>query len=345
MDQQKIGKFIQEQRKKQKLTQEQLAEKLGITKGAVSKWERGLSLMDMSLLKPLSEILEVSIIEIINGEEIKDKEIKQKSSEAIVKTIKHSKDKEKKIKRRTITKTLLTVFLIFVIGFLTYKVSYIKIYSNQDREKEEIKKIVDGLSNQQTMTIYKKTLNENEYLIYDDIKIRNDFKNFKYEEKLSSKKWQEYKLYDENGKTKSVFMLGSATTYIDYFTSEAILVGDLGQFNSADRNYFLLRNDINDDIDFLNYIKDNYFAKSNIFTQTRKIKENYALNLFVDVAIPRVDSLTIINGDYTGFIFNLNNVREVNILRNNKRYIFMFTGSKYITDEYIKDILSTVEIK
>ena len=44
MDQEKIGKFIAELRKQKKLTQEQLAEKLGITKNAVSKWERGPSL-------------------------------------------------------------------------------------------------------------------------------------------------------------------------------------------------------------------------------------------------------------------------------------------------------------
>ena len=50
MNQERIGKFIAEYRKKQNLTQEQLAVKLGITKNAVSKWERGLSLMDMSLL-------------------------------------------------------------------------------------------------------------------------------------------------------------------------------------------------------------------------------------------------------------------------------------------------------
>lgn len=54
MNQEKIGKFIAELRKEKKLTQEQLAEKLGITKNSFSKWERGLSLMDMSLLKPLS---------------------------------------------------------------------------------------------------------------------------------------------------------------------------------------------------------------------------------------------------------------------------------------------------
>lgn len=70
MDQIKIGKFISELRKEKNLTQEQLGEKLGITKNAVSKWERGLSLMDIALLEPLSEIFGVSIDEILNGERI-----------------------------------------------------------------------------------------------------------------------------------------------------------------------------------------------------------------------------------------------------------------------------------
>lgn len=64
MDKVKIGQFIAKCRKEQKLTQEQLAEKLGVSKNAVSKWERGICLMDMSLLKPLSELLQVSVIDI-----------------------------------------------------------------------------------------------------------------------------------------------------------------------------------------------------------------------------------------------------------------------------------------
>ena len=85
MEQEKIGKFIAKQRKLKELTQEELAEKLGITKNAVSKWERGLCLMDMSLLKPLSEILEVSINEILAGEKIEEKDIEKKSEENIIK--------------------------------------------------------------------------------------------------------------------------------------------------------------------------------------------------------------------------------------------------------------------
>ncbi len=85
MNQEKIGKFIANQRKLKELTQEELAEKLGITKNAVSKWERGLCLMDMSLLKPLSEILEVSVNEILAGEKIEEKDIVKKSEENIIK--------------------------------------------------------------------------------------------------------------------------------------------------------------------------------------------------------------------------------------------------------------------
>ena len=85
MNQEQIGKFIAEQRKNKGLTQEELAEKLGITKNAVSKWERGLCLMDMSLLKPLSDILEVSINEILAGEKIEEKDIEKKSEENIIK--------------------------------------------------------------------------------------------------------------------------------------------------------------------------------------------------------------------------------------------------------------------
>ncbi len=85
MNQEKIGKFIALTRKSVNLTQEELAEKLGISKNAVSKWERGLCLMDMSLLKPLSEILGVSVNEILAGEKINEKDIEKKSEENIIK--------------------------------------------------------------------------------------------------------------------------------------------------------------------------------------------------------------------------------------------------------------------
>ncbi len=64
----KIAQFISELRKEKKFTQKELAEQLGVTDKAVSKWERGLNYPDISLLSKLSHILGVTISELLNGE-------------------------------------------------------------------------------------------------------------------------------------------------------------------------------------------------------------------------------------------------------------------------------------
>lgn len=68
MNQVRIGKFIAQCRKKQKLTQEQLAEKLNITYKAVSKWERGLNLPDASIMLELCTILKINVNDLLSGE-------------------------------------------------------------------------------------------------------------------------------------------------------------------------------------------------------------------------------------------------------------------------------------
>lgn len=118
MNQERIGKFIQMRRKDKKLTQEQLAEKLGVSINAVSKWERGLCLMDMSLLKPLSEILDVSITEILNGEKVNKDEFSIKSEEILVNTINYQNDKNRKKENKYIfIICILAVFVIIALNF------------------------------------------------------------------------------------------------------------------------------------------------------------------------------------------------------------------------------------
>ena len=70
MDQIKIGRFIAVCRKKSNLTQMQLAEKLGITDKAVSKWERGMAMPDTSIMLELCDILGISVNELLSGEKI-----------------------------------------------------------------------------------------------------------------------------------------------------------------------------------------------------------------------------------------------------------------------------------
>ena len=66
MDQIKIGKFIAACRKNNNLTQLQLAEKLGITDKAVSKWERGITMPDSSIMLDLCDILGINVNELLN---------------------------------------------------------------------------------------------------------------------------------------------------------------------------------------------------------------------------------------------------------------------------------------
>ena len=73
MDLFKSGKIISNARKKKNMTQKELAEVLCVSDKAVSKWERGLSFPDISILIPLSEKLDLNLHDLINGEELKEK--------------------------------------------------------------------------------------------------------------------------------------------------------------------------------------------------------------------------------------------------------------------------------
>ena len=80
MDTLKIGRFIAKMRKEKKMTQEELARLLGVTNKTISRWENGNYMPDLSLLKPLSEALDISLNELLSGE--KDINI-QKANENI----------------------------------------------------------------------------------------------------------------------------------------------------------------------------------------------------------------------------------------------------------------------
>ena len=73
MNQEKIGNFIKEIRKQNNLTQKELADKLGVTYQAVSKWETGLNIPDIGIIRQISKMYNVDINEILDGEKKKKK--------------------------------------------------------------------------------------------------------------------------------------------------------------------------------------------------------------------------------------------------------------------------------
>lgn len=84
MNQEKIGKFIAACRKEKGFTQMQLAEELNITNRAVSKWETGKSLPDISIMVELAKIFDISVNELIAGEKIDMIDYKEEAQKNII---------------------------------------------------------------------------------------------------------------------------------------------------------------------------------------------------------------------------------------------------------------------
>lgn len=111
MNQEKIGKFIAENRKAKRITQSELAEKLGVTDRAVSNWENGKNMPDLSLFKTLCDILGITINELMSGEKINNKEYNEKLEENIINTIDY-------IDKKNVKSSNIKIISLLIIGII-----------------------------------------------------------------------------------------------------------------------------------------------------------------------------------------------------------------------------------
>lgn len=118
MDSQKIGGFIAEARKAKGMTQLELAKVLHVTDKAVSKWERGIGFPDMKLIKPLAQALEVSVLELINGEYTGETEISSRQAETAVGKVIDEAVYQRRLDRRSLIATVSTVVSAVMISLL-----------------------------------------------------------------------------------------------------------------------------------------------------------------------------------------------------------------------------------
>lgn len=107
MNQQIIGKFISQKRKEKNLTQEQLAEKLGVSNKTISKWETGKCMPDYSVIKNLCKELEITVAELMDGESSEEKSVRTYDDEQIMDLLKRTQELEKQ--KNTMSGTLLIV--------------------------------------------------------------------------------------------------------------------------------------------------------------------------------------------------------------------------------------------
>ncbi len=120
MEQEKIGKFIAECRKEKGLTQMQLAEQLGITNRAVSKWENAKSMPDVSVMIPLCEILDISVNELLRGEKIKMEDYKLKTEQTLLEMREQEEKADKALSGYKTMLCILGILFVLLLAFSIY---------------------------------------------------------------------------------------------------------------------------------------------------------------------------------------------------------------------------------
>lgn len=191
MNQEKIGAFIAECRKERKLTQGELAEKLGVSVNAVSKWERGLNMPDLSLFKPLCNELDITINELMSGEKIKKDEYQKKFEENMI-------DLNLKTKRKMNRKLiiglfslffLLIVFILFILVYNYYEidVSYDANMMKCNFTNNKLNYSITGVSVLNTNYVEREIDNNKIYIFHSTINLYNKLQSSRdYRHSLSN---------------------------------------------------------------------------------------------------------------------------------------------------------------
>lgn len=116
MDQKKIGAFLKELRKEKQLTQEQLAEILGVTNRSISRWENGVNMPDFDLVIEIANYYDVSIEEILDGER-KNEMVDKKTEQMLLKVADYESEEKQRFSRR-----ICGLFIAAILAFVLYSV-------------------------------------------------------------------------------------------------------------------------------------------------------------------------------------------------------------------------------
>jgi len=295
MNQQKIGKFIQEKRKEKELSQLELAEKLGVSNRTISKWENGNSMPDYSMINDLCRELDISINELLSGENLTEENYQRKLEENIVSTI----DYNNKTRNKRIRRFILFILLIVIIyGLYKAFIAYI-YYKDRTVHEDNTFPINQRI---ETMSIENNGL-ANTQVYYDT-----------------------FNMYIPEGfelvtdKAKSNFVMDNCVPYVkglkDKNTFDAMILicvnsmditnmEDLGIRNTIFpwmNTYSLLRKyNIHDSVDLIKFYEKNYQFNANLFTSSDEIKMNYIARNYVTLTLGSYDTFYYLNNDLRGY--------------------------------------------
>lgn len=230
--------------------------------------------------------------------------------------------------------TIIILIVLFAVG---YKVcAYLAYVKNLQFENK-------GIVLSDNYTIKTNEIDENDYLVFDNIKMKNVFDEFtKYEDETNTLKY--IQRFDDNKLNKAIY-IGADSQFVDILLNNKLEVFSMN-FTIEDPKYIKKvfdKNNIKNDIDLVNYFVKHYKDKTTFFNTISKQKEVYFMNTIANIIVPSLNNINLIDGDYEGFVFNANSVKEISIIKDNKKYYFTFIGD--YEEEFIQDFMNTVVIE
>lgn len=136
MDQKKIGTFLKELRSGKKLTQEQLAEKFGVSRRTVSRWETGSNMPDLDILIEMADYYEVDLRELLDGER-KGEKMDKELEETVLKVADYSNEEKEKLTRR--------MHRLYMVGVVSFIIFFVLLF-NEPEEPTFLFGFVHGIT-------------------------------------------------------------------------------------------------------------------------------------------------------------------------------------------------------
>ncbi len=265
MNQEKIGRFIQQKRKEKNLTQEELAQKLGVSNRTISKWENGHGMPDYSVILDLCKVLDMSINEMLSGEEIEKENYQTMLEENILKTIEFN---NKKRNKKNLKIAAIIIFILLIVLYIGYRLILVNQYTLYDVQYPEIIK-KDMELNDKANTV---VLSELSMYIPEGFKLKTDSSNLLVEAGCELYASENSRLVpDDNYGT----FIKVCPIKDSIFDSEDIIDSDDGIYFDKFSTYKVLEHfNVSSYYDLYEYLLNSKNKKYNIFTNRDALRMN-----------------------------------------------------------------------
>ena len=331
MNQEKIGKFIAECRKNKKMTQSELADKLNVTDKTISRWENGHYMPDISLFNELCNILDIEVVELLNGEKSKNNIDRKEVDETIMKIVNISKDEIREKKKKIITISVFCVLFITII-FILLLIFTNKEKNNLPKPGEKVpfisqiavKEKEDGWVCHMNIEYLKDNTNMPYYYGYD-------CENLKYKEIIDFVPTGE----EEIGNEKFTYKIGSNHSHYIYNSSYNDDIKNINNYFIENKyNKEISLNDL-DDLQLTKISKNDVLELYNKAINSPKV---YKWGNIIMLNHPSYLSMSMQKDNYTwyfGYLINFGHIEYVNIE--------LMINDKYLSDFIIENRASNDE--